>query len=168
MLTILLIGEIIGRSYDMITAMALAAVLLILENPYCIEDIGFLLSFGAVVGISICYPCYFSRKDRKHKQFSQNSDRKEREEQSRSKYWKNNKREEIKRKESENNNSDSHWDKEKQRKPYRVIKEQIGQLKEEKINKKTGEIIINKQNRRSWIRRQKESILVSLSIQMVT
>lgn len=59
MLVVFLVGEIIGRSYDMITAMSLSAGILILQNPYCITDTGFLLSFGAILGIGVCYPVYF-------------------------------------------------------------------------------------------------------------
>ena len=59
MLVVFLAGEIIGRSYDMLTAMSVSAGILILQNPYCIMDTGFLLSFGAILGIGICYPVYF-------------------------------------------------------------------------------------------------------------
>lgn len=65
MLCLLIFGEIIGRSYDMITAMGVSACISILENPYCIMDTGFLLSYGAIVGIGMCYPYYFgANKDK--------------------------------------------------------------------------------------------------------
>lgn len=65
MLCILILGEIVGRSYDMITAMGVSACFSILENPYCMMDTGFLLSYGAIVGIGICYPYYFLQNKEK-------------------------------------------------------------------------------------------------------
>ena len=56
MLIILLIAGIIGRGNDPITAMFVAALLLSLENPYCLFSYSFLLSFGATLGILIYYP----------------------------------------------------------------------------------------------------------------
>lgn len=111
MLSVLLIGEVIGRSYDMLTSMSASALLLVLENPYCLQDMGFLLSFGAIVGIGICYPYYFS--------------------------------------------------------DYFVSKGK-GEEKKETLNKRTGEIIKLDTQTRSWRKRIKENICVSLSIQMVT
>ena len=56
MLLVFLLGEMIGRSYDMLTAMGASAVLLLLKNPYCLFDTGFLLSYGAIIGIGIYTP----------------------------------------------------------------------------------------------------------------
>ena len=47
----------IGRTYDLLSAMSIAAILLLLENPLYLYDVGFLLSFGAVMGIGLVYPC---------------------------------------------------------------------------------------------------------------
>ncbi|MCR5302585.1 MAG: ComEC/Rec2 family competence protein [Lachnospiraceae bacterium] len=47
-----------GRSYDLISAAAVSAVLILFENPYYIYDTGFLLSFGAVMGIVLIYPLF--------------------------------------------------------------------------------------------------------------
>ena len=44
-------AEIIHRTYDMLTALALAAVGILLEQPLYIYHAGFLLSFGAIIGI---------------------------------------------------------------------------------------------------------------------
>lgn len=49
-------GEIVGRSYDLLTALSVAALILVLSNPYCLNDVGFCLSFGAVIGIGAVYP----------------------------------------------------------------------------------------------------------------
>lgn len=51
-----LIADIIGRSYDMLTALALVCVLMLIEQPLYIYHSGFLLSFGAVMGIGLIYP----------------------------------------------------------------------------------------------------------------
>lgn len=46
-------AQILGRSYDLASAAALAAVLLMLDCPYVIYNSGFLLSFSAIAGICI-------------------------------------------------------------------------------------------------------------------
>lgn len=51
-----LLSEITRRSYDMLTAMAVAAVSIILEQPLYVFDGGFQLSFGAIMGIGLVYP----------------------------------------------------------------------------------------------------------------
>lgn len=48
-----LLADVLGRTYDMLTALSLAAVLLILEQPLYLCQSGFLLSFGAVLGIGL-------------------------------------------------------------------------------------------------------------------
>ncbi len=47
---------VIGRTYDLLSSAAASAILILLESPYYIYDTGFLLSFGAVVGIACIYP----------------------------------------------------------------------------------------------------------------
>ena len=44
------------RTYDLLSAAALSAVLMLLENPWYLYDSGFLLSFSAVMGISLINP----------------------------------------------------------------------------------------------------------------
>ena len=44
-------AKILGRSYDLLTALALSAILLLLDSPAYLYSSSFLLSFGAVVGI---------------------------------------------------------------------------------------------------------------------
>ncbi len=51
-----IIASFLGRTYDIQTGAAIAAVLILLENPYYVFDSGFLLSFGAVMGIGLVYP----------------------------------------------------------------------------------------------------------------
>lgn len=56
MMIILLLASVFRRNNDSITALSVAALLLSLENPYCLESYSFLLSFGATLGILIYYP----------------------------------------------------------------------------------------------------------------
>ncbi|MBH1941275.1 DNA internalization-related competence protein ComEC/Rec2 [Mobilitalea sibirica] len=56
MLTILLMARIFGKTYDMLSAISLSALLILLQNPMQLFHVGFLLSFGAVLGISILLP----------------------------------------------------------------------------------------------------------------
>lgn len=55
MFAVKLLAGFFHRSYDMLTALALAAVLILMEQPLYILHTGFLLSFSAIVGI-----CFFS------------------------------------------------------------------------------------------------------------
>lgn len=52
-----LTAEMIGRTYDMLTALAVSAVLLLAEQPLYVKHSGFLLSFGAIIGIGVVLPC---------------------------------------------------------------------------------------------------------------
>lgn len=47
---------LLGRTYDRLTGLSVAAVLLLLEQPMYVFYSGFLLSFGAVLGITILTP----------------------------------------------------------------------------------------------------------------
>lgn len=51
MLAILLLAPVFGREYDPITSLSAAALLILLKNPWTIADVGFQLSFSAVLGI---------------------------------------------------------------------------------------------------------------------
>lgn len=53
MIYILIAGRIIGKSYDLINSISLAALILLITNPLFLYDTGFLYSFGAVYGISL-------------------------------------------------------------------------------------------------------------------
>ncbi len=53
MLLIKFLGDAIGRSYDMLTAVSVACILLILNEPYMIFASGFQLSFTAVLALGI-------------------------------------------------------------------------------------------------------------------
>ncbi len=51
-----LAAELFGRTYDMLTALSLAAVLMLTGQPLLVRHSGFLLSVGAVLGIGIILP----------------------------------------------------------------------------------------------------------------
>lgn len=51
MFLLLLFGGVIGRSYDSLTGLALAAIFLLWENPFVYAYTGFILSFLAVLGV---------------------------------------------------------------------------------------------------------------------
>lgn len=51
-----LAAELFGRTYDMLTALSLAAVMMLAEQPLLVRHSGFLLSFGAVFGIGVVLP----------------------------------------------------------------------------------------------------------------
>lgn len=54
---LVLIGTgIAGRSYDLLSAMALSAIVLLLDAPAYLYNVSFLLSFGAVIGIGALTP----------------------------------------------------------------------------------------------------------------
>lgn len=49
-------AEVAGRMYDTLSALSLAAVILVTDNPYAVFNSGFLLSFFAILGICIMIP----------------------------------------------------------------------------------------------------------------
>ncbi len=51
-------AELSGRRYDMLTAMAAALLVMLIENPFRLWQAGFLLSFGAVFGIAVIQPMW--------------------------------------------------------------------------------------------------------------
>lgn len=51
-------AKLLGRIYDMQTALSLAAVLILLDAPAYLLDGGFWLSFGAVTGVGIIAPVF--------------------------------------------------------------------------------------------------------------
>ncbi len=56
MFLVMIFGDILGKAYDMASAMALAALIILLKHPLQAWQAGFLLSFGAVLGICFVYP----------------------------------------------------------------------------------------------------------------
>ena len=63
MFLIRLIGKILGRTYDLLTGLSIAALFLVIEQPLYLFHSGFLMSFGAVLGIALVLPTLsFKRK----------------------------------------------------------------------------------------------------------
>ena len=56
MFVMTLLAKTMGRVYDSLTALAVAALLQLLNNPYGLENSGFLLSFFAVIGVTLVAP----------------------------------------------------------------------------------------------------------------
>lgn len=56
---------LVKRTYDFLSAISLAAILLLCESPYYLYDSSFLLSFGAVLGLAMVYPVLFQKKKQK-------------------------------------------------------------------------------------------------------
>ena len=56
MFLVLIGAGIAGRSYDLLSAMALSAIVLLLDAPTYLYNVSFLLSFGAVIGIGALTP----------------------------------------------------------------------------------------------------------------
>lgn len=56
MFSLSMLASFLGRTYDMVTAVALAAFLLLLDNPLYIHNSGFVFSFGCVIGIALLLP----------------------------------------------------------------------------------------------------------------
>lgn len=57
------VGALLGkRTYDFLSALSLAAILILAESPLYLYDSSFLLSFGAVLGLAAVHPVLFPSK----------------------------------------------------------------------------------------------------------
>ncbi len=56
MFVLRLLAPVVGRTYDVLSALSLAEILLLLDQPLYLYNSGFLFSFGAVLGISAVKP----------------------------------------------------------------------------------------------------------------
>lgn len=56
MMIILMSAGLIGRTYDLLSAAALSALIILIQSPLQIKNAGFLLSFGAIMGIAVMNP----------------------------------------------------------------------------------------------------------------
>ncbi|MDO4976392.1 MAG: DNA internalization-related competence protein ComEC/Rec2 [Eubacteriales bacterium] len=63
MYMIFLGGEYLGLSYDMISSLALAGILMLLEEPYRLFDGGFLISFASIFAIGAVVPFIFDQME---------------------------------------------------------------------------------------------------------
>ncbi len=55
MMVVMLLSGVIGKTYDMLSSLSLSALIILLQNPLQIQSAGFLLSFGAVLGIGLIF-----------------------------------------------------------------------------------------------------------------
>lgn len=60
MMIIFLGAGMVGRTYDLLSAISLSALLILLQEPMQIYNTGFLLSYGAILGIGLSYPILIS------------------------------------------------------------------------------------------------------------
>ncbi len=58
MLALSLMAQLLGRRYDILTAVSFSLLLMLLYNPFQIVQAGFLLSFGAILGIAVIHPVW--------------------------------------------------------------------------------------------------------------
>lgn len=47
-----ILADVLGRTYDLISALALSFIFIMVSNPFCVFHSGVLLSFGAILGIN--------------------------------------------------------------------------------------------------------------------
>ena len=64
MYLIRMLGEVLGRTYDMLTALGVMAAVMVVANPYYLQHSGFLLSYSSVLGIGVLYPALFGKSGR--------------------------------------------------------------------------------------------------------
>lgn len=57
MIILFLLSSLFGKTYDMLSATELSAFLILIKNPMQIFNIGFLLSYSAILGIAVLLPC---------------------------------------------------------------------------------------------------------------
>lgn len=62
-----------GRTYDFLSAVSLAAILILVQRPLYLYDSGFLLSFGAVLGLGMVCPDLFPKEEIRKEGFLQKS-----------------------------------------------------------------------------------------------
>lgn len=51
-------ADVFGRRYDGLSAIAIALLVMLVLNPYQLTQVGFQLSFGAVIGIALIHPLW--------------------------------------------------------------------------------------------------------------
>ncbi len=78
MLVIAIVADIRARTYDMLTALSIASIIQILDNPYVICNVSYIMSFLAVLGITLVLPVmhtdnktliFIEKKNRKKRTF---------------------------------------------------------------------------------------------------
>ncbi len=68
MMVLFLLAGTFERSYDMVSAACISAIIILLQKPFALTSCSFLLSFGAVCGIAIIIPilnrCIFGEEEK--------------------------------------------------------------------------------------------------------
>lgn len=67
MCILMILADILGRTYDMLNAAGVVALAMMCINPLCVKQSAFLLSFGAVFGIGLISPLWRLYKPRQGK-----------------------------------------------------------------------------------------------------
>ena len=65
MYLIRMLGEVLGRTYDMLTALGVMGAIMVWQNPYYLHHSGFLLSYASVLGVGVLYPALMGGQDNK-------------------------------------------------------------------------------------------------------
>ena len=52
-----MIADLYGRKYDVLSALSLAGIFMLLDNPYYLLNMSFQLSFMAMIAVTVCVPC---------------------------------------------------------------------------------------------------------------
>lgn len=58
MALVLLLSKNLGKQYDSLNSISIAGLVIFLINPLCVFDVGFLLSFSCVLGITLFYSTF--------------------------------------------------------------------------------------------------------------
>lgn len=58
MIILSLLSQLLGRKYDILSAVSLSLLLMLMKNPFQITQAGFLLSYGAILAIAIINPVW--------------------------------------------------------------------------------------------------------------
>ena len=56
MVGVSLLADLLGRSYERMTALSVSALILVIKQPLFLKDSGFLLSYGAILGLELICP----------------------------------------------------------------------------------------------------------------
>lgn len=60
MLILLLLATILGKTYDVLSALSFSALITLLQSPMQVFHVSFLLSYGAMIGIAVIYQVFRS------------------------------------------------------------------------------------------------------------
>lgn len=56
MLVLIIIADVYGRTFDILTGLSAASILILGRNPYTVYSMSYIMSFLAIIGISQLYP----------------------------------------------------------------------------------------------------------------